>query len=212
MLATAVLLGLAVTAGWLTGFDVPILQSIALTATAPRGLTAAALVLTRLGDPEVRSVFVVLVCIIFAVRRRRRAAALYLVTIIVSIGGHTLAKIAYARARPRLTPWLDQVADLSYPSGHAAGAMVILLAAALLVDARWLRWPAIALALAIGATRPMLGVHWPTDVIGGWLWGAGFALIGVGIAQRLGLRDTRSALGLSAAPSGSPHRGERPRR
>ena len=185
LLALAILLGLGVAAGWLTWLDLPIMRGVALTAAAPDWVATGAAFLTRLGDPDLRSVFVVLVCVVFAVRGSWRVPVIYLATVVVSITGHTLAKIAYGRPRPRLTPWLDQVANLSYPSGHAAGAMVILLTAALLARERWLRWPALALALAIGATRPMLGVHWPTDVIGGALWGAGFALLGAGVAEAL---------------------------
>ena len=187
LLATAILLGLAVTAGWLTWFDMPVMRSVALTDAAPAWLASGASFLTRLGDPDLRSIFVVLVCLAFIMRRRGPVALLYFLTVVVSIAGHMLAKLAYGRPRPRLTPWLDQVADLSYPSGHAGGAMVILLTAALLTKERRLRWPALGLALTIGATRPMLGVHWPADVIGGWLWGAGFALIGAGIARALRL-------------------------
>jgi undecaprenyl-diphosphatase len=46
---------------------------------------------------------------------------------------------------------------------------------------------AVALSLVLGMTRPMLGMHWPSDVIGGWMWGAGFALLGTGVATKLGL-------------------------
>jgi undecaprenyl-diphosphatase len=76
---------------------------------------------------------------------------------------------------------------MSYPSGHAAGSMVVLLTAALMMGERRLRWAAVALSLAIGTTRPMLGMHWPSDVIGGWMWGASFALLGTGVATQLGL-------------------------
>ena len=185
------LLGLAVTAGWLTWFDLPVMHAVALTDASPTWLVTAARFITRLGDPDPRSGFVVIACIVFIARHCWRSAVVYLLTVVLSIGGHTLAKLAFARPRPRLTPWLDQVADLSYPSGHADGAMVILLGAVLLMRERWLRWPALTLALSIAATRPMLGVHWPTDVIGGAVWGAGFGLIGAGVAGAMGFPKAR---------------------
>lgn len=191
LLVMALALGFMTSASWLAWLDAPVMRAVALTATSPGWLVTCARFVSSLGDPDIRSVLVVLVCVVFIARHCWRSAALYFAIVALSIGSYSLAKIAYARPRPRLTPWLDQVADLSYPSGHAAGAMVILLTAALLVRDRWLRWPALILALAIGATRPMLGVHWPTDVLGGALWGAGCALIGAGVAVRLGLPSVR---------------------
>ncbi len=191
LLAGAVLLGLAVSAGALAWFDVPVMYALALTGASPRWLVAATQFVTTLGDVDPRSGFVILVCIVLIARHCWRSAVVYLVTVIVSIMGHSSAKLAYGRARPQLSPWFDQVSDLSYPSGHAAGAMVVLLAAALLMREQWLRWPALGIALSIALTRPMLGVHWPTDVIGGALWGAGFALIGAGVAGALGLPKAR---------------------
>ena len=61
---------------------------------------------------------------------------------------------------------------------------------------------AVALSLVIGFTRPMLGVHWPTDVLAGWLWGAGFASIGAGVAQSMGILDAPHTIKISAGPSG----------
>ena len=48
-----------------------------------------------------------------------------------------------------------------------------------------MRHRVIAVATLIGFSRMMLGVHWPSDVIGGWLWGLGFALAGAALAQRI---------------------------
>jgi undecaprenyl-diphosphatase len=191
LVVAAVLLGFAVMAGWLVWFDVPVMYAVALTNGSPRWAIATAQFVTTLGDVDPRSVFVILVCIVLIARHCWRSAVVYLITVIVSIMGHTQAKLFYGRARPRLTPWFDQAGDLSFPSGHAGGAMVVLLAAALLMREGWLRWPALGIALAIALSRPMLGVHWPTDVIGGALWGAGFALIGAGVAEALGLPKAR---------------------
>ena len=191
LVTAAVLLGFAVMAGWLTWFDVPVMHALALTEASPRWLIAATVFVTELGDVDPRSVFVMFICILLIARHCWRSAVVYLVTVSVSIMGHTWAKVAYGRERPRLSPWFDQAGDLSFPSGHAAGSMVVLLAATLLMREPWLRWPALGLALAIALSRPMLGVHWPTDVIGGAIWGAGFALIGAGVAEAMGLPKAR---------------------
>jgi len=64
------------------------------------------------------------------------------------------------------------VSSSSYPSGHAANSMTAFVALALLaVPARHRRLAlamAIPLAIAVGLSRPFLGVHWPSDTIGGW--------------------------------------------
>mgnify|MGYP003863456065 CR=1 FL=1 len=106
-------------------------------------------------------------------------AALVMV-IFPSVAGATssILKQLYARDRPDIVPHLDTFGNLSFPSGHATNAMAILLLAALLVPARnrsmWLCL-ALAGAVAVGLSRNLLGVHWPSDVVAGWLWGAGFA-------------------------------------
>jgi undecaprenyl-diphosphatase len=191
LVATALLLGLPATAGWLVAFDVPLFRLLALTPGSPHPLVAAAQFVSHFGDVGVRSLFVIAVAALLIAIQCWRSAGAYLLIVSVSILGHTQAKVHFARARPHLTPWLDSAGDMSYPSGHAAGSMVVLLTAALMIRERWLRGAALALSLAIGMTRPMLGMHWPSDVIGGWLWGAGFALAGTGVAMKLGLPRAR---------------------
>ena len=83
----------------------------------------------------------------------------------------------------------------------------LLLAALLIAQTRRGLWitTAIAAAATIGASRILLGVHWPSDVVGGWLWGAGIALIGLTVAQRLEARQNanRSPILMSRPPSGA---------
>lgn len=194
-------LGLLVHFGGLAAVDVDVLRAMSVAGRAPQWLGDGARFVSTFGDVGVRGIGIALVLAALLWRHRWRSGAVYLATTIASILGHTAAKVLWARERPHLVPWLDDPHDMSFPSGHAAGSMVVLLLAALLFD-RYRLWPvAVMLSLMIGCTRPMLGVHWPTDVVGGWLWGAGFALIGAGVAQSMGLLDTHYRKSVSGAPS-----------
>lgn len=113
----------------------------------------------------------------------RKAEALWL---FLAVGSGRLfveaAKEILARPRPPLAGRLDEVTSLSFPSSHAAGSMLTMLALALLFgrDRPWLTPILAAFALAVGWSRLALGVHWPSDVLAGW----GVALIWIGIASR----------------------------
>jgi len=94
-----------------------------------------------------------------------------------------------ARVRPNLEPHLVVVKTSSFPSGHATSSMIfyLTLAFALTSGRRW-RWPAVAgavlLSLMIGISRVMLGVHWPSDVVGGWAFGMLWVLLTLRLAER----------------------------
>lgn len=201
LLLLSCLVGLVVHLGGFVAIDVQVLHAMSVADRGPLWLVDATRFVSTFGDVGVRGIGIALILAALLWRHRWRSGAIFLVTAITSILGHTLAKLLWARERPHLVPWLDDPHDMSFPSGHAAGTMVVLLLAALLFDRYRLVPLAIALSLVIGLTRPMLGVHWPTDIVGGWLWGAGFALIGAGVAQSMGLLDTRYRNRVSGAPS-----------
>lgn len=99
-------------------------------------------------------------------------------------------KYSIARFRPSDEAHLVPVSTPSFPSGHAANSMIVGLTFAILFfgHTRW-RWPAVAVALVlsgcIGFSRLMLGVHWPSDVIGGWTFGLLWVLLALPWANRL---------------------------
>ena len=95
------------------------------------------------------------------------------------------------RARaPDLEPHLVVVKTSSFPSGHATSSMIFYLTLALVLTAgtRWQRPAAVGailLSLLIGTSRVMLGVHWPSDVIGGWAFGMLWVMLTLRLAGRL---------------------------
>ena len=108
---------------------------------------------------------------------------------LIGRGLSELQKYWIARARPDLGAHLVVVKTSSFPSGHATSSMIFYLtmALALTVGTRWHR-PAVAgailLSLLVGTSRVMLGVHWPSDVIGGWAFGMLWVLLTLRLAGR----------------------------
>lgn len=107
---------------------------------------------------------------------------------IASAGGWVLnwvLKAGFARARPDVVPHLREVMSSSFPSGHAlTSAAVYLTLGALLMtiaEGRLARYYCIAIAMfvtfLVGCSRVVLGVHYPTDVVAGWLIGLSWALL-----------------------------------
>jgi undecaprenyl-diphosphatase len=195
--ALTLIIGFAVSMGVGKPLDRDILASIALRS----GRDSSALIslfqwITWLSDSAQRTMMVLIAAAWLVWKARRRAALIIMVVPILAGVTNSLLKEAFARARPDVVPHLDSIGNLAYPSGHASNAMAFFLLAALLLATKrprlW-RSAAVALALLIGTSRIMLGVHWPSDVLGGWLWGAAFALIGWWTVMRVELLPPQAA-------------------
>jgi len=156
----------------------------------------AARVATMLGDPTVLVGAGFLVAAWLWYRRRGRFAIGLLLVILVGRGLSEVQKYWIARPRPALETHLVVVKTWSFPSGHATSSMIFYLTVALALTAngarrRILAGSAILLSLLIGLSRVMLGVHWPSDVIGGWAFGLLWVLVTLRPAERLFAGNSR---------------------
>jgi len=146
--------------------------------------------LTFLGEPTVLIGAGIICASWLWWRGRRRLAAALVLIVLIGRGLSEAQKYWIARVRPDLEQHLVVVKTSSFPSGHATSSMIfyLTLALALTAETRWHRVAAagaILLSLLIGVSRVMLGVHWPSDVIGGWAFGMLWVLLTLRLSERL---------------------------
>jgi undecaprenyl-diphosphatase len=169
----------------------------------PRWLEQVAFDLTALGGPTILGLTVAAVVGFLLLHGVKRNA----VFVLVACGGgwllNNVLKELFGRERPAVVPHLREVMSLSFPSGHAlTSAVVFLTLGALLMrvaQTRLVKFYVMAVAmittLLVGLTRVYLGVHYPTDVLAGWLMGMCWALacwlVARVLDRRAGLRQER---------------------
>ena len=153
-------------------------------------LADAARLVTMLGDGRVVTGFAMIGALILISRKRPWPALVLLVGTLLGKGLTELQKYEFNRLRPDEDPHLVIVHNLSFPSGHSANAMMtyVALAVFLLDPGARRSWliGALVLAFLVGLSRVILGVHWPSDVVGGWSFGALWVLVMLWIAGRNG--------------------------
>ena len=157
------------------------LPGVALT---PEWTVTLALWVTSLGAGPARLVVTLAGSLWLAARRRARDAMLYAAAVASGAAALPALKLLFHRARPEL-PWRLAVEhDLSFPSGHAMGAALTYALGGWLLAGRGGAIAGIALAVAIGLTRIFLGVHWASDVAGGWLVGGAWVFAALALRAR----------------------------
>lgn len=155
----------------------------------PHWLPSAVRDVTALGSTTVLTLVVLVTASFLSLRRRFRSALLVLGATALGALAVTLVKALIARSRPDLVERLMEEASHSFPSGHAANSAIVYLTLATLLFpvVRGWRMRGFVLAVAmllvglIGISRVYLGVHWPSDVLAGWAFGACWALLWWGI-------------------------------
>lgn len=153
--------------------------------------------ITRLGDPTTVVPLGAIVFMLLLWKRHYLEAKFFALD---TLGGAVLTyflKLAFSKQRPQL--WESPITEVtfSYPSGHALGSVVLYGFLAYLVATLYPRYARLAysigflLIVLIGFSRLYLGVHWPTDIVGGYAIGILWITICISLLRLQKLKQSR---------------------
>jgi len=169
--------------------------------------TDAMRIVTWLGSSAVIIPLAIVVVVALLIVRRRWLALF----VALAVGGASLlsvlAKDLIGRDRPPLDIRLQQAHSSSFPSGHSTQAAATYFALAIVVTSlshsrtrRAVTWTAATfIVFLVGVSRVYLGMHWATDVLGGWLLGSVWV---AGLTVALAPLDTSQHAIVPGSPGG----------
>ena len=178
-------IGVAVRFGWTQPLDGRLLGIVREAGGV--GLRSAVIALTSLGSAPVLLAVLAGAAVLLVVRAMAWRAA-WLLSVV--LGGRLIVELAkdlVERPRPPLAVSGVVAHGWSFPSAHAGNTTITCLALAVAFAAtaspaarRAIFALAAATAIAVGSTRLWLAVHWPSDVLAGWLFGLGWVTLWTG--------------------------------
>jgi undecaprenyl-diphosphatase len=147
---------------------------------------------TALGGVLLRNLFALAAVIALLFLSLRREAVLFAMTVMTGWLANTGLKQLVGRDRPEIVPHLMEAGGESFPSGHSFNAAVVYIAMAIAFAAMSRRHSvrylligtAMVLSALVAGSRVILGVHFPSDVVAGWLGGAGWAFLAAALLYK----------------------------
>ncbi|PJE99742.1 hypothetical protein CUT44_04435 [Streptomyces carminius] len=195
-------LALLVVGGWdpLLAFDAHVASELHRTALAEPGWTRLNRLLSDwVWDTWTMRALLAAVCLWLLLRGAARLAAWVAGTGLAGALLQQALKALFDRDRPRWEQPVDSAQFAALPSGHAMTAALTCALLLWLVRLRGVRpgvrravlWGCAVTVAGVGFTRVYLGVHWPTDVVTGWLLGIAVAAASAGLWRPRAVRRAR---------------------
>lgn len=175
-------------------------------------VTEAVRDITALGGVFLSTLATIAAVVALLFLKLRREAVLFAATVFLGWMLNNTMKALVGRERPTLVPYLTEAGGMSFPSGHSfASAMIYIgmaLAFASLSRRHSVRYVLIGTAMVISAliswSRVLLGVHFPSDVVAGWLGGAAWAFTAAALLYKPARAAADSTTARKLGPASHP--------
>ena len=175
---------------WLNKIDTAIGQAIIQ--YRGQGLTTFFRHLTKMGNVGFSAMLIgIIVIVLFLMLNDKHISIWYLLTTAIGAGAlNQIVKYLFQKDRPTVEHLIDQ-GGYSFPSGHAMGSIIIygalLYIVFKLINNQVIKTLALVATMIlvglIGLSRVYLGVHFPSDIIGGYALGAAWLTLSIGLFE-----------------------------
>ncbi len=190
LIATFSLLVYCIASGKTAGFDQTVIDAIRGMASGQMDTIMKAI--TGLGSTR-QIVIILSVVVVYLLSKKHYQLAIFIILVnAISPLVNTWLKNWYERPRPVENPY-KLYESYSFPSGHATASIVMFMSLCYLVyhlarkQMKTMVIASTAVVLLIGVSRVYLGVHYPTDVLGGYIAGSMWVLLSIYIFERVSI-------------------------
>lgn len=180
-------------------FDLPVYQFIISTFSTSLSMITLMKIITTLGSTIVIVTGILSVAILF---KDKRYFKIFLIANLIGVIISSLIKFIVHRPRPTNTMPFSVETSYSFPSGHSMMSMIfyglVIYYVIKFVKNKYLRYALVGVLsltiFAVGVSRIYLGVHYATDVVGGFVFGLVYLLVFINVLNKLNSKSKNKSI------------------